>query len=198
MNCKDYLVELHFGYLFHAIYHLKLYSKLALSKDILMKMNQHYKIYCHDRITFHISSTKWYWWTDELMNWWTVLLLLLLLFPLLLLLFPILKSIIPAVAVVIIVIFNLDLLITKKVTMERERRESYRKCHLIHCEHVNHDDTKIKMKHETWVTRKGWLTLSQGTILKKSFILFSRGNKFHGKWKNVTLTLPRISQRGRQ
>jgi len=50
---------------------------------------------------------------------------------------------VPAVAVVIIVIDH------KKVTMERKRRESYRKCHLIYCEHVNHDDTKIKMKHET-------------------------------------------------
>ena len=43
-----------------------------------------------------------------------VLLLLLLLFPLLLLLFPILKFIIPTVAVVIVVIFNRDSLITKK------------------------------------------------------------------------------------
>ena len=54
------------------------------------------------------------------------------------------------------------------------------------------------MKHETWVTRKGWLTLSQDTILKKSFVPFSRGKRFHGKWNNVTLTLPRISQGGRQ
>ena len=43
-----------------------------------------------------------------------VLLMLLLLFPLMLLLFPILKFIVLAVAVVINVIFNRDLLITKK------------------------------------------------------------------------------------
>ena len=44
---------------------------------------------------------------------------------------------------------------SQKETMERERRESYRKCHLVYCEHANHDDTKIKLKHDHEWQEKG-------------------------------------------
>jgi len=55
----------------------------------------------------------------------------------------------------LLLLFQSRLIDYKKETMERERRESYRKCNLINCEHVNHDDIKIKVKHKKRVTRKG-------------------------------------------